>query len=194
MMIVLEKGCDRMKLVAIAGSIGEQSYNRMLVEYLRRHFQKIVTIEVLDLREVPVFNEDQDLSASPVLQELNQKIKAADGVILATPEHNHTIPAAMKNLIEWFSFKLHPFDGKPIWVIGASYYNQGTSRAQLHLKQILEAPHVNGIVMPGNEFLLSNAKTAFNEAVDLRDAKTVAFLEQILQKFLKFVRVIEQLE
>ncbi len=90
MMIVLEKGCDRMKLVAIAGSIGEQSYNRMLVEYLRRHFQKIVTIEVLDLREVPVFNEDQDLSASPVLQELNQKIKAADGVILAT--QNITIP------------------------------------------------------------------------------------------------------
>lgn len=48
--------------------------------------------------------------------------------------------------------------------------------------------------MPGNEFLLSNAKTAFNETGDLRDAKTVAFLEQILQKFLKFVRVIEQLE
>ncbi len=114
-------------------------------------------------------------------------------MILATPEHNHTIPATMKNLIEWFLFKLHPFDGKPIWMIRASYYNQGTSRAQLHLKQILEAPHVNGIVMPGNEFLLSSAKTAFNEAGDLRDAKMVAFLEQSLQKFLKFVRVIEQL-
>lgn len=48
--------------------------------------------------------------------------------------------------------------------------------------------------MPGNEFLLSNAKTACNETGDLRDANTVAFLEQILQKFLKFVRVIEQLE
>ncbi|MCB5722982.1 hypothetical protein [Pediococcus acidilactici] len=64
----------------------------------------------------------------------------------------------------------------------------------MHLKQILEALYVNGIVISGNEFLLSSAKTAFNEAGDLRDARMVAFLEQILQKFLKFVRVIEQLE
>ncbi|MEE6673718.1 NAD(P)H-dependent oxidoreductase [Pediococcus acidilactici] len=53
-----------MKLVAIAGSIGEHSYNCMLVEYMRRHFQEMVEIEVLDIRGVPMFNEDQDLSTS----------------------------------------------------------------------------------------------------------------------------------
>ncbi|GAX01269.1 NAD(P)H-dependent oxidoreductase [Secundilactobacillus silagei] len=182
------------KLVGIAGSIGEQSYNRMLLEFIRDHFKKTVDIEILDINNVPVFNEDEDHGDNPVVQELARKISAANGVILATPEHNHTVPAAMKNVIEWLSNKVHPLDGKAVWIVGASYHTQGSSRAQLHLKQILESPGVNGIVMPGNEFLLSNAKEAFDADGNLKDSRTVGFLDSVMKKFLTFMRVIEMLD
>ncbi|MDD1387425.1 NADPH-dependent oxidoreductase [Pediococcus pentosaceus] len=183
-----------MKLVAIAGSIGEQSYNRMLLQYIAKHFENLVDIELLNIDDVPVFNEDEDLSDNIEIQKIYQKVYGADGVILATPEHNHTVTAAIKNVIEWLSFKLHPFDGKPVWIVGASYFNQGSSRAQLHLKQILEAPGVNAIVMPGNEFLLRNAKEAFDAEGQLKDTGTVQFLEMVIQKFIKFVKVIDMLD
>lgn len=99
----------------------------------------------------------------------------ADGVIIATPEHNHTVPAGLKSALEWLSFKIHPLENKPVMVVGASYYDQGTSRAQLHLRQILDAPGVNALVMPGNEFLLGKAKEAFDQEDRLIDPRTVDF-------------------
>lgn len=183
-----------MRLVAIAGSIGEESYNRMLLKFMARKYQDLVEIELVDISEVPVFTQDDDLSDSVAIQNVYQKVFSADGVILATPEHNHTVPAAMKNVIEWLSYKLHPFDGKPVWIVGASYFNQGSSRAQLHLKQILESPGVNAFVMPSNEFLLSNAKTAFDDQGNLKDAGTVKFLDSIIEKFLHYVKVIDLLD
>lgn len=183
-----------MRLVAIAGSIGELSYNRMLVRFMARHYKDTVEIEVVDIDKIPVFSQDDDQSDSYIVQEVYQKVRSADGVILATPEHNHTVPAALKNLIEWLSFNLHPFEGKPVWIVGASYHNQGSSRAQLHLKQILESPGVNALVMPGNEFLLSNAKSAFDDEGNLKDGRTVQFLDSILEKFLHYVKVIDLLD
>lgn len=182
------------KLVAIAGSIGEESYNRMLLQFISKHFKKQVDVELLSINDIPQFDEDEDDGTNEAVLALARHISGADGVILATPEHNHTVPAAMKNVIEWMSNNLHPFAGKPVWIVGASYYTQGSSRAQLHLKQILESPGVNAIVMPGNEFLLSNAKSAFDENGDLKDARTIGFLESVLAKFMTFMKVIDMMD
>ena len=181
---------DSMKLVGIAGSIADQSYNRTLLNFIAKHFTGLIDVDVLDINEVPMFNQDDDQTNSPVIQNLCKKISAADGVIIATPEHNHTVPAALKNVIEWLSYEVHPFDGKPVMIVGASYHTQGSSRAQLHLRQILEAPGVNAVVLPGNEFLLGDVKTAFDENGDLKDQRTVDFLQTTLQNFIKFAKVI----
>ncbi|MDU6524145.1 MAG: FAD-dependent oxidoreductase, partial [Enterococcus sp.] len=106
-----------------------------------------------------------------------------------TPEHNHSVPSALKSIIEWLSFNLHPFDGKPVMIVGASYDVQGSSRAQLHLRQILDAPGVNATVMPGYEFLLGRAHQAFNDAGDLKDERTIDFLESCFWHFLRFTEV-----
>ena len=179
------------KLVAIAGSIGEQSYNRELLQFISKHYSNLVNIELVSINDLPVFNPDKDVSDSEAVQSVYQKLKGAQGVILATPEHNHSVPAALKNLVEWMSFNLHPLEGKPVWIVGASYHNQGSSRAQLHLKQILEAPGVDALVMPGDEFLLSNAKEAFDDEGNLKDARTIGFLDKLIHKFLKYVKVID---
>ncbi|VDG18863.1 NADPH-dependent oxidoreductase [Lactobacillus pentosus] [Lactiplantibacillus mudanjiangensis] len=182
-----------MKLVGIAGSVADKSYNRMLLKYIASHFGDEADIELLDINDVPLFNQSDDQTEGDAVQYLKRKIEHADGIIIATPEHNHTITASLKSVIEWLSFKIHPMAGKPVMIVGASYYDQGSSRAQLNLRQILESPGVDAVVMPGNEFLLGDVKTAFDDQQNLKDERTVSFLKTTLEKFLKFVTVINDM-
>ena len=109
-----------MKFVGIVGSNAEQSYNRKLLEFIRRHFKLKFELEVLEIDEVPMFNQDEKWDESFQLRLLYNKITRADGVIIATPEHNHTITAALKSVLEWLSFEVHPFENKPVMIVGAS--------------------------------------------------------------------------
>lgn len=181
-----------MKIVGIVGTSAENSYNRVLLNFIAEHFKKIVDVEILDISEVPMFNQSNDQTNSAPIQNLNKKISGADAIIIATPEYNHSIPSALQSVIEWLSFRVHPLDGKPVMIVGASYDVQGSSRAQLHLRQVLDAPGVNAIAMPGNEFLLGEVHKAFDEDGNIKDAKTVEFLESSINKFMRFVNIINQ--
>ncbi|MDT2830927.1 NADPH-dependent oxidoreductase [Vagococcus carniphilus] len=183
-----------MKLVGIVGSNAEVSYNRMLLNYMSKEFKSLVEIEVLEIADIPLFNQSKDETMSAPIQKLNQKILAADGVIIATPEHNRTIPAALKSVLEWLSFNIHPLEDKPVMIVGASYYDQGSSRAQLDLRQILDAPGVNAMVLPGNEFLLGKVKEAFDDKGNLKDNQTKKFLASTLIKFIQFVTLVNKLD
>lgn len=183
-----------MKLVGIVGSNAEVSYNRKLMEFIAKEYKDLFTLELLDITNLPMFNQDEDHSReNKDLLVMNRKILQADGVIIATPEHNHTITASLKSALEWLSFELHPLENKPVMVLGASYYDQGSSRAQLHLRQILDAPGVNAIVFPGHEFLLGKAKEAFDAEGNLVDDRTVGYLRMCLTKFVKFANVAQSL-
>src|SRR5699024_9584455 len=91
------------------------------------------------------------------------KIEAADGVIIATPEYDHSVPAVLMNALEWLSYARHPFVGKPVMIVGASYGTLGTSRAQAHLRRILDSPELSARIMPSSEFLLGHSLQAFDE-------------------------------
>ncbi|MFZ2372244.1 MAG: NADPH-dependent FMN reductase, partial [Trichococcus flocculiformis] len=179
-----------MKLVGIVGSNAEVSYNRILLKYIKKQFSHLFDLEILEIKDIPLFNQSDDQTNSAPVQKLTQKILQADGVIIATPEHNHTIPASLKSVLEWLSFKIHPLENKPVMIVGASYYDQGSSRAQLHLRQILDAPGVNAIVLPGNEFLLGKVKEAFDEQENLKDKRTIDFLGTCLEKFTQFITLV----
>lgn len=183
-----------MKLVGIVGSPAEKSYNRLLLQFIANNFSDLIDLEIIDIDNIPLFNQSEDQTHTEPIQNLNRKIKAADGVIIATPEHNRTVPAGLKSVLEWLSFKIHPLENKPVLIVGASYYDQGTSRAQLHLRQILESPGVGAFAFPGNEFLLGKAKEAFDENNQLKDEGTVKFLRSVLEKFVRFVNIIQQIE
>jgi len=183
-----------MKLVGIVGSPAEKSYNRLLLQFIAKHYSDLIDLEVIDINNIPLFNQSDDQTHTEPIQNLSCKIQAADGVIIATPEHNRTVPAGLKSVIEWLSFKIHPLENKPVLIVGASYYDQGTSRAQLHLRQILESPGVGAFAFPGNEFLLGKAKEAFDENNNLKDEGTVSFLRTVLEKFVRFVNILQQIE
>lgn len=182
-----------MKFIGIVGTNANKSYNRMLLTFMQKHFSHQAEIEILELTDVPLFDESNDQSNSEIIQLFNTKITEADGVIIATPEHNHSIPSALKSILEWLSFNLHPLDGKPVMIVGASYDVQGSSRAQLHLRQVLDAPGVNVTVMPGYEFLLGNAHHAFTPEGDLKEERTIDFLESCFWRFLRFTQVVNVL-
>ncbi|WP_349667542.1 flavocytochrome c [Lacrimispora sp.] len=182
-----------MKFIAIVGTNAKKSYNRKLLQFMKKHFESKAEIEVLDITDVPMFNQSDNQSYSDVIQMFNNKITECDGVIMATPEYNHSIPSGLKSLIEWLSFDLHPLAGKPVMIVGASLGTQGSSRAQLHLRQILDAPGVDANVMPGYEFLLGNASKAFDEAGDLVNEGTIDFLDICFLRFMRFATISNQL-
>ncbi|QMV14540.1 flavocytochrome c [Vibrio spartinae] len=181
-----------MKFTAIVGTTSPKSHNRTLLQFMQAHFKDKADIELLEINDVPMFNQDNP-SNNPQLLEINEKIIASDGVIIATPEYNHSIPSSLKSVLEWLSYELHPLDGKPVMIIGASIDSQGSSRAQLHLRQILDAPGVNANVMPGYEFLLGNAHTAFDENGQLNSDGTIDFLDICFLRFMRFAKISNQL-
>lgn len=183
-----------MKFVGIAGSISEKSYNKKLLEFIKFKFTDIIDLEIIDINGMPIFSQDLDHNDFPIIQEISDKIEASDGVIIATPEHNHTIPAVLKSLLEWYSYKLHPFKEKPVLVLGASYTDQGTAMAQAHLKSVLDSPGVDAYVIPGNEFLLSNALEKFDADGFLIDERTIDFLEHVILRFEKYSELISDLD
>lgn len=182
-----------MKIIGIVGSNAEFSHNRLLLQFIEKKFSDLFEFEILEIKDIPMFNQDEDQSKSFPVQYMYNKLIRADGVIIATPEHNHTITAALKSTLEWMSFNLHPFENKPVMIMGASHYDQGTSRAQVHLRKILDAPGVNAYVLPGNEFLLGKAKEAFDEEGNIKSEGTVAFLRSCLENFVKYVEVVKVL-
>ncbi|WP_319468898.1 NADPH-dependent FMN reductase [uncultured Trichococcus sp.] len=181
-----------MKFLGIVGSTADISFNRILLKYMQRRFDDKFELQLIEVKDFPLFNQDIPLEEVPLVSAVARKIEAADGIIIATPEHNHTISAALKSFLEWMSSDVHPFDGKPVMIVGASYFAYGSSRAQLHLRQVLDAPGVNAVVLPSNEFLLGDVKKAFDDFNNLKDPGTVKFLETCLDNFVRFVKIINQ--
>ena len=182
-----------MKFVGLVGSNYDQSYNRKLLEFIRRHFKLKFELEVLEIDEVPMFNQDEKWDESFQLRYLYNKITRADGVIIAPPEHNHTITASIKSVLEWLSYGIHPLLNKPVMITGASYGTLGSSRAQLQLRQILDSPELKANVMPGSEFLLSHSLQAFDKKGDLIDLDTIKKLDALFDDFRLFVKITQKL-
>lgn len=183
-----------MKFLGIVGSISDKSYNKRLMDFAKFKFDHIIDLEIIDIKGLPMFSQDLNKEEYPIIDQIGKKIEQADGIIIATPEHNFTIPAVLKSMLEWYSYELHPFKNKPVLILGASYTEQGTSRAQSHLKMVLDSPGVDAYVIPGSEFLLNNAKEKFDEDGFLIDERTIDYLEHVIIRFKKFTELANQID
>lgn len=182
-----------MKLIGIVGTNSDQSTNRQLLQYIQKHFSSQADIELCEIKDLPAFNEPKERIAPKGIQELSDKILAADGVIISTPEYDHTITAALKSLLEWLSYTTQPLLNKPVLITGASLGSLGSSRAQAHLRQILDAPELKARIMPSSEFLLGLSSQAFDEEGNLKDQTKVEELEEVFEEFVEFVEITNKL-
>ncbi|SPC39434.1 NADPH-dependent FMN reductase [Latilactobacillus fuchuensis] len=181
------------QFIGIVGSNSRQSTNRELLQFMQQRFESEATIEIIDLNQIPLFDKPSDFQVPAAVTEIAAKITAADGVIISTPEYDHSVPAVLTSLLAWLSYKIYTLLDKPVMIIGASYGGLGSSRAQSHLRQILDAPEIKARVMPSSEFLLGNSLAAFDEHGQLKSADQVQKLDGLLADFLVFVGITEQL-
>ncbi|QXA19756.1 NAD(P)H-dependent oxidoreductase [Streptococcus gordonii] len=181
-----------LKLIAIVGTNSKRSTNRQLLQYMSKHFADKAEIELVEIKDIPMFNKPADRSVPELVSEIAEKIDAADGVLIGTPEYDHSIPAVLMNALAWLSYGIYPLLNKPVMITGASYGTLGSSRAQLQLRQILNAPEIKANVLP-DEFLLSHSLQAFDPNGDLVDLDVVKKLDAIFDDFRIFVKITDKL-
>jgi len=181
-----------LKLIAIVGTNSKRSTNRQLLQYMSKHFADKAEIELVEIKDIPMFNKPADRNVPELVSEIAEKIDAADGVLIGTPEYDHSIPAVLMNALAWLSYGIYPLLNKPVMITGASYGTLGSSRAQLQLRQILNAPEIKANVLP-DEFLLSHSLQAFDPSGDLVDLDVVKKLDAIFDDFRIFVKITDKL-
>jgi len=181
------------KFVAIVGTNSDNSTNRKLLQFMKTHFADQAAIELVEIKGLPMFNKPADKQVPAAALAIAKKIDQADGVIISTPEYDHSAPAALMNALEWLSYYINPFADKPVMITGASYGSLGTSRAQEHLRQILDSPELRARVMPSSEFFLGHSLQAFDDDGNLVDEVKLAKLDGLFADFQTFVDITKQL-
>lgn len=172
---------DTFQILGIAGSLRRASYNRGLLLAAAELLPPGVTLGIHSLDDIPLFNADVlAVGDPPAVQDLKDRIRAADALLIATPEHNYSIPGVLKNALDWASRPLKTLGlrGKPIGIIGASTGSFGTVRAQLALRQVFVL--TDSLVMVQPEFRVALA-------ADKSDAEGNLVDEELRQRLADFV-------
>lgn len=172
-----------MNILAISGSLRKASINTALLKAAQSAAPAGMSIEIARINQIPLYDGDIDgAQKPPAVIDLSDRISSADGVLIATPEYNFSVPGVLKNAIDWISrVESQPFAGKPLGIIGASPGNLGTARAQYHLRQVFI--YLDPRVMNRPELFVSNAVSKFDADGGLTDEETRKFLAAYLSAF-----------
>jgi len=127
----------KIHILGIAGSLRKESCNKAILRAAAEMVPPDAEIEVFDLEGIPLFNQDHDRNPPERVRVFKESIRAADGILIATPEYNYSFPGVLKNAIDWASrpYGDSAWDGKPVAVMSASVGILGGARAQYHLRQ-----------------------------------------------------------
>lgn len=177
-----------MKISVIVGSLRKESYNKKVAYYMKNRYKDVLDMEILDVSQIPLFNEDIEKDPPQSVRELKEKVKASDGVFLISPEYNHSIPGSLKNILDWFSRETRPMVKKPVLVLGCSQGSLGTVRGQIHLKQVLNSPGLGALNLPNTELLISNIQDKVDENNNLIDEKTINHLDRAIEKYIGWAK------
>jgi chromate reductase, NAD(P)H dehydrogenase (quinone) len=175
-----------MRILGIAGSLREGSYNRSLLRAARELLPQGVELVDFDLRSLPLYDGDVEAAGDPeAVVALKEAIRDADALLIATPEYNRGVPGVLKNAIDWASRPAlaSPLAGKPVAIIGASTGRGGTARAQEQLRAALEYSRATVLEQP--EVLVPEAFMRFNEHGELVDPGIRAELAELIDTLVR---------
>ena len=176
-----------MNIKIIVGSISETSNNMKIAETLVDRYKDKFDIDILDIKEIPMYNEDIELDPPQIVLDVKREAKEADGIIFVTPEYNHSIPGVLKNTLDWFSRVDRAIANKPTMIIGASLGFLGTVRGQTHLRQVLNSGGISAINLPGNEVFIADVASKLGEDDRLADESTLEFLDLTINNFVDWI-------
>lgn len=177
-----------MKILAISGSLRKQSYNTIAINALVELSPEGVEIDTYVPNELPFMNQDLEDNLPNSVQDLVDKLKIADAIVICTPEHNNTISAVTKNVIEWMSrgYSQPHVANKVLGIMGASDGGFGTVRAQ---NKLLELGAILGMRVHGTLRLpISKAQESFDENGKLTDEDLKNKMEDFISKLVKIAK------
>ena len=179
---------QKVHILGFAGSLRKQSYNRAILAAALEMVPDDASLEIFDLEGIPPFNQDLELQPPDKVKEFKARIRAADAILIATPEYNYSIPGVLKNAIDWASrpYGDNAFDGKPVAMMGASVGTLGTARAQYHLRQSFV--FLNMCPMNQPEVMVSFAQDKVDSSGRLTDEKTRKKIKELLESLVTWTR------
>jgi len=173
-----------MKILGISGSLRKASWNTAALHAAAGLLPAGFTLEVAEIGDLPLINEDLEIGGfPPPVARFRAAVTAADALLFATPEYNASIPAPLKNAIDWGSRPANTFAGKPAAIIGVSGGLLGTARGQYPLRQTLGVLSLQLLAQP--EVFIGNGGQKFTDG-KLTDAATRDFLGKMLAAFAAF--------
>ncbi|MFJ5229327.1 NADPH-dependent FMN reductase [Kitasatospora sp. NPDC088391] len=174
------------KIFAISGSLRADSHNTRLLHAAQKFTPVDQQIEIYEgLRDIPPYDYDLDTPElrPAVVEDLRRRVAEADGLLIATPEFNYSIPGVLKNALDWLSTDWTRTEGlplhrKPTAILGAAPTNFGSVRAQLALRQVFVWTESDVVVKP--EVIVFRSHERFDADGNLTDETTVGLLRGLL--------------
>jgi chromate reductase, NAD(P)H dehydrogenase (quinone) len=128
---------SKLSILGFAGSLRQASYNKALLRAAQEMVPPEAELKIFDLEGIPLFNQDLENQPTEKVKEFKGALRAADALLIATPEYNYSMSGVLKNALDVASrpYGESALNGKPIAIMGASIGMLGTGRAQYHLRQ-----------------------------------------------------------
>lgn len=178
----------QVNILGFAGSLRKDSYNKALLREAVKLVPTGAKIELFDLEGIPPFNQDLEQSMPDRVKEFKAKIRAADAILIVTPEYNYSIPGVLKNAIDWASrpYPDNSFQGKPVAMMSASTGLLGGARAQYHLRQVFVFLDMHPINKP--EVFVTFAPSKFDEKGVLTDETAKELIRKLLENLVAWTQ------
>jgi chromate reductase len=179
-------------ILGFAGSLRKDSYNRSILSAALELIPKGASIEIFDLEGIPPFNQDLENHPPEKVREFKAKIRAADAILIATPEYNYSIPGVLKNAIDCASrpYGDNAFEGKPVAVMGTSVGMLGTARAQYDLRRSFVFLNMYPLNRP--EVLVPFAQEKIDKNGKVTDQKTREKIKELLESLVAWTKRLKQ--
>ena len=176
-------------IAVFVGSLRKESLNRKLAKALEELAPSSLKLDIVEIGQLPLYNQDFDEDPSPVYVEFRARVRAADGVLFVTPEYNRSVPGALKNALDVASrpYGQSAWNGKPGAVISASPGAIGGFGANHHLRQSLVFLNVPAMQQP--EAYIGGADKLFDASGKLANDGTRKFLQQFIEAFTNWVAI-----
>lgn len=183
----------RLDIVGLCGSLRAGSINRMALTLIGQSMPEGMTLDAVDLREIPFF--DGDVLAEgfpPSVLALRDRIRRSDGVVIATPEYNFSIPGVLKNALDWISRgDDQPFAHKPVAIVSASPGPLGGARVQYDLRKVML--FMNAQVLTKPEVFIGAALGKFASDGNCTDETTRKFASDQMVSFQRWITAVQRM-
>jgi chromate reductase len=170
-------------VAVIVGSLRKDSINRKVANALVELAPAALKLSIIEIGHLPIYNQDGDENPPAAWTQFRERIRSADAVLFVTPEHNRSVPAALKNALDIGSrpYGQSAWNGKPGAVVSASPSSIGGFGANHHLRQSLVFLNVPAMAQP--EVYLGGADKLFDAQGKLANDGTRKFLQDFMHAF-----------